>query len=650
MSGCQGRGLVTQGLALLLALALVVGVVGNLTGSANHATTLGVLGLTPVLVLAGRGLSGPLNRLRPRTVAGLIGGGLLAILAVQLLVLITMPVTVYHDPFRVLAQAAHLATGHGDWTSTYFWRYSQNAPVTILLSWWFRLTLALGLTINLSLALLHLGMLDGLIGLLVATAWRLSRRPSVTLGTLAFCALTPFAYNYYLQVGYTDLPTLLVLALLARLTLAWPASGPRRHWVLGGALVTVAALGQVLKGNLIVIIPASLLVLLGLRWHPGRGRQLERPLVLICLGVLLAFPLTTGIERSAGFHHRNSIEFPLPSWIAMGYNQRSKGAFTNADVNRNLRHRTKASRQQNDLAVIKQRLTKPGPVKLGRLALAKLMIMTNDANVHSWYSGGMRAAPSWYLRHARLWTSLTVVIYQSATCALYLLVIRRLLDRQPGLGTLGGVVTAWLVLLALGYLAFHVLLWEVEERYGQVLLPLLLILLALNPPAREWPRGRLALTGVVLVATWLTGVTVNGVGLNSNLKTVTVAAQRSQLSAQYGARPWRLAPGQMLTQEVRLHGSVNYFAVQVHQGSRVRVTLVGNGQAVALRPRRDCYVYRKPLAAGDYRIIIRNLGTVSQPVDVTHVNRYRLAPHPLVTATREWPTASLVYDALNIRK
>lgn len=51
---------------------------------------------------------------------------------VQLLVLKFLPVTVYHDPFRVLAQAAQMAAGNYDWNITYFWRYAQNVPIAWL--------------------------------------------------------------------------------------------------------------------------------------------------------------------------------------------------------------------------------------------------------------------------------------------------------------------------------------------------------------------------------------------------------------------------------------------------------------------------------------------------------------------------------------
>lgn len=412
----------------------------------------------------------------------------------------------------------------------------------------------------------------------------------------------------------------------------------------------VAALGQLIKGNLIVIVPASLLVLLGLGWsEKGVKRQLLAPLSLIIVGVLLAFPATTVIESGANFYHRHQIEFPLPAWIAMGYNQHTKGAFSTADVNRNLHQRTWQARQSNDWAVLKRRLTKPGLIKLSRLALAKLMILTNDANVNFWYNGGPRAAPAWYLQAAPRWEGLVVIIYQSVTGALYWLVSQRLLARQPGLTTVRGTVMVWLVLIALGYLTFHVFLWEVEERYGQVLLPLLLIMLALTrPPQPGAPRikRQWGIAGLIVGLTWLSGVNVNRVGLNTNLKTVTVAAQRSQLSAQYGAKPWRLRPGQEVSQVINLHQAINYFSVQVHSGSPLVVTLEGPGRTVTLHRRGDCYRDRQPLPAGTYQVRINNPTPRAQPVDVTQVRHYQLAPQPLVWRGHPDRTASLIYDAL----
>lgn len=62
--------------------------------------------------------------------------GLLGLTAViELTVLLTMPTSVFHDPFRVRYQASLLASGHFDWgASDYFYRYPNNAVNAVLLA------------------------------------------------------------------------------------------------------------------------------------------------------------------------------------------------------------------------------------------------------------------------------------------------------------------------------------------------------------------------------------------------------------------------------------------------------------------------------------------------------------------------------------
>ena len=100
-----------------------------------------------------------LSARRFKILLGLLGS---ALILSQLLILIFLPVTVYHDPFRVLAQAAQMAGGNYDWHITYFWRYSQNVPIAWLLSRWLMITNWLGLSVNWGVNLLELILLDGL--------------------------------------------------------------------------------------------------------------------------------------------------------------------------------------------------------------------------------------------------------------------------------------------------------------------------------------------------------------------------------------------------------------------------------------------------------------------------------------------------------
>ncbi|MFD1484267.1 hypothetical protein ACFQ5J_03355 [Lacticaseibacillus baoqingensis] len=194
-------------LPTLLALCLIIGSCANLRGTTGIAVALlAAAMLGTISLLAPAIAKWPLKWI---VISMLLGA--LVMLGVQIALVNVMPVSVYHDPYRVIAQADHLAAGHWDWPTTYFGRYPNNVPLTYLLSRWLLLGQLVGLSTNAAVQLLSLIILDGFIALMLLTVWQMAHRKSLLLGTFAFLVLTPFAYTYYLQVFYSDLPMMLLL-------------------------------------------------------------------------------------------------------------------------------------------------------------------------------------------------------------------------------------------------------------------------------------------------------------------------------------------------------------------------------------------------------------------------------------------------------
>lgn len=208
------------------------------------------------------------------------------------------------------------------------------------------------------------------------------------------------------------------------------------------------------------------------------------------------------------------------------------------------------------------------------------------------------------------------------------------------------------VVVSLGYLAFHTSLWEAETRYGQVILPLIWFTLAAIP-APETDRKRVFNDlRIVAVPSLITLCFVSlgfAIGLShEHPKNTVIAAQRSQLSAQYRAKPFMLTPGKQMTEDVDLNGHANYFSVQVHAGSRVHVALENKQTQQRYQMYRAGYVYRlhKNIQPGNYRIVMKNISQKNQAVDVTKTYHYQLSNHPLVINGKKDEYASLVYTCL----
>ena len=634
-------------LPAILILCLLIGSIGNLT------SVLGVPALL-VVVLLGAGLyfgAPRLDHLSTRQLRWGIGLGLLAMLIAQVVVLHVMPNTVYHDPYRVLSQADQLAACHMTWDITYFWRYANNVPLAYLLSLWLRLTQLVGLSTNLSVQLLSILVLDSFIALALHTIWQLSQRASLLVVAFGFFALSPFAYTYYLQVFYSDLPTMLVLLIIIRSLLNWSQKTSRQRWFAGSGLVVAVMLGAMLKPNLVVLLPALLIVgLILARQHLWRQAKLTLPILLIVLGFGLSLPATKVIDVAANYQPRTAFSFPATNWILMGYNQHSNGRYSGKDVGRAIKLPSQAARQRYNLKTIPKRIKTLGVVGVIRLWVVKLGIVLNVQGIQRWYNGGFRAAPSWYSNHAGFYQGLTVIGYVAATLLMWGALMLKLLRWRPDLTDPHQILALLAVTTALGYLAFHTLLWEVETRYGQAILPLLWVALAVIPRQASQSRTRWAnqaslLNGAtaLLVAFGAAGV----LGAQLPQKQV-IAAQRSQLSVQYHAKPKPVTPGTVLAEVVDVNAPANYFSVQIHAGSQVQVTLtnLATGQHYRLTMAGSVARLHHQLAAGQYRITVQNLTTRGQQVDVTHTYHYQLAAHPLTVNGQSQPTASLIYTCM----
>lgn len=634
-------------LPAILILCLLIGSIGNLT------SVLGVPALL-VVVLLGAGLyfgAPRLDHLSTRQLRWGIGLGLLAMLIAQVVVLHVMPNTVYHDPYRVLSQADQLAAGHMTWDITYFWRYANNVPLAYLLSLWLRLTQLVGLSTNLSVHLLSILVLDSFIALALHTIWQLSQRASLLVVAFGFFALTPFAYTYYLQVFYSDLPTMLVLLIIMRSLLNWSQKTSRQRWFAGSGLVVAVMLGAMLKPNMVVLLPALLIVgLILARQHLWRQAKLTLPILLIVLGFGLSLPATKVIDVAANYQPRTAFLFPATNWILMGYNQHSNGGYSGKDVGRAIKQPSQAARQRYNLKTIPKRIKTLGVVGVIRLWVVKLGIVLNVQGIQRWYNGGFRAAPSWYSNHAGFYQGLTVIGYVAATLLMWGALMLKLLRWRPDLTDPHQILALLAVTTALGYLAFHTLLWEVEPRYGQAILPLLWVALAAIPRQASQSRPRWANQASLLNGATALLVVFGAAGvLGAQLpQKQVIAAQRSQLSVQYHAKPKAVTPGTVLAEVVDVNAPANYFSVQIHAGSQVQVTLtnLATGQHYRLTMAGSVARLHHQLAAGQYRITVQNLTTRGQQVDVTHTYHYQLAAHPLTVNGQSQPTASLIYTCM----
>ncbi|WP_261806247.1 hypothetical protein [Lapidilactobacillus luobeiensis] len=653
-----------------LAVALLIGAYSNIADPQTPGLFVVVLIVSGALLLVGHLLREPLQHLDHRQCQRYLCIGLGLMVLCQILILWRLPVTVYHDPYRVLAQADQLSHGDHTWQTTYFWRYPNNVALAYLLSLWLRLTNLLGWSTNFAVALLDLILLDSFIGLCLRTIRQHTSSKSALLGSVAFFVLTPFAYTYFLQVFYSDLSALLILLLLIRQLLNWPSQ--RHHWWRGCQLILLVILGQLLKPNMIVLLP-TLVIVFWLARH--RSHQQKKTLIQLSLVIGLGFllsPLATQIcYRASHYTPETRYQLPVSSWIAMGLDQQTQGTYSDTVIANELKLSSKTAKSQADLTLIKRQIKKMGPLGLLRQWWYKLVILLNVNDIEGWYNGGLRAAPAFYLRHGQFLSLLVSVSYQIAATCLFLSIASKLWFWRPRATCYPDLIRLLTVVLALGYLAFHTLIWETEPRYGQIILPLLLWQATTLPVPRSskyqaqrcpYVMGRterqqlvspvprkirwqsLCWT-VVAIFTLLSGVAY----LSRRYPSAQIiAAQRSQLSTQYHARPQQLAPGEVLTQRVDLHGTANYLALE-NPAITAAVSLVDlrTKKVHPLYFQDGGYALRQELPAGRYQLQVVNQTTRFQEVSLVSTIGYRLAPYPLIKNGQALPTTSFIFKFID---
>lgn len=635
----------------LLIICLVVGVAVNVIFPINF----GLSGMVIVLVMIGLMLAKPikikLKEISENNMQKMIIIGLGLIVLIQILLLFYFQVSVYHDPFRVLYQAELLSKGQNSWVdTTYFWRYPNNASITILLSWWLKLTSLVHLTTNFSINLLSMIFLDTLIFMTIKLVWKIGKSVPGTLLVLLFFLITPFAYSYNLHVFYSDVPSMFALLFIFRVVMGWGQFSSVKRIVNGIALVITVTLGQIIKPNLIVLMVATIIFIVYLwRFKKLVFKKLWMPLVMIILGFMLALPTQSLIEQSANFERNNTYELPIESWIWMGMNSGTKGTYSSADVAQLVKLKDQVARKKYVEQKITQRVKKLGIIGLLKQWIEKLGELLNVSGVADSYSGGFVNAPSWYLRYAAIINNISAILERSAWILLFMFTIKR----SWAFGSKRSMFTddRWLLieLTVLGYIGFHVLLWEVESRYGKVLLPLLLILNVLpikksiQPVGAKVFNGLTLLMGSILAVLFVTNVNFPK---KISLQPQIVAAQRSQLSGQYGAKPIAIKAGHELQQNVLVNHQASTLLLSLPKGSKLTGVLINNndGQEYKLKKIGNSFGIKTTMKAGMYTLKLSNSTSKKQEIWMISTIEYKLTNYPLIIDGQLNRYGALIYQ------
>lgn len=640
--------LIKRVLLVIMSVYMVIGLSANFYDAYFSFKTLILLPLVVIGPFFLKNLCGCLGHLSSKQLCALTWTAFGGIISLQIYVLNALPATVYHDAFRIVQQAEQISTGDIDWTSTYFLRNPNNVPLVALLGSWFKLTNFLGLSPNLSLIILKLLLFDGMLAV-VLTIFKEATGKQIlpTVGALFFL-VSPYSYTYNIQVFYTDTPIFLAIALAALVLLKQYKQSlwHKTLWLL--SLFVACIVAQILKPNFVIMAVAAGLTLLALFiWEKADFKRLLAPLLVIICAIGLAFPAGKVVDASISFHHDSSFELPIAHWTQMGLNTKSYGVYSWPDRKQLLRTPSFKARDATAKKSIVKRLKKLGPLGLLKLWIEKAGILLSVGNYNQAYTGGFIQTPAWFQQHQIWWTTGADLLLR---CAFIFLYAQTLLSLAGEFKKRQNSCLVLFLLLAMnGYLTAHMLFWEVEERYGQAIFPLLLTLNAVYLARDKLPAMTFNFASRKLAALSALILVIGGGYLSLNQtkiarKPVVTVAQRSQLSGQYHAKVAWIDPGESVTQNVWVNSSNNYFSFLHVPGSRLKATLTDIEENKPLDVSSGKLNFKtNRIKPGKYQIKLYNDTKERQPAWLVRTHKYSLGQEPANISEPTWGKRTLIY-------
>ncbi|UQS83180.1 hypothetical protein [Bombilactobacillus thymidiniphilus] len=559
----------------LFCIPLIIGIITNVFTKRYWPLTLILLVLLGCWLFWRPKVARYCQTLSNKQIKWLVAVALSLILLIQLFSLKELPVSVYHDPYRVLYQAQRLSQGSHNWgETTYFWHYPTNVPVTWILAGWLYITAKIGLSTVWAMNLINLLLLDCFILVSVKLIYRYSISRLGLLEYLFFLIVSSFSYTYYLKVFYTDMPLLLALIVDFYILLSWSNSSTKKRILAVIVLLAVNIFAQLAKSNFAIIALAVVLVVaLFAKKQRASIHRLYQPLLAIVLGCLLALPTGKIMQNQVGFHHNEQYQVALTHWIHMGYNPQTHGIYSGDDVHNFMKHKDPQDQKLYLKQQLKNRLQHLGPLGIVKQWFAKTSSLLN---INSWicaYNGGFIKIPRGYSAVQAFLHYWGVLMNQLGYIILFsaalIVTLKNLFKKtSPNLVNWLSLITAG------GFLLFYILIWEVNNRYGQVLIPLLLVYLctAKQTPqlAIKWRKSSV-LTVVSCLAVIFGICLVDD--LHAKPQKMSVATQTSQLSHQFKFKTPEFRQISLIEQQITLNHAVNNFTLLIPKRANYTTTL-----------------------------------------------------------------------------
>ncbi|KRK39234.1 hypothetical protein [Loigolactobacillus bifermentans] len=529
------------------------------------------------------------------------------------------------DPAAIRLQATALAHGSQHWFRYFSW-YPNNVNITLIFAATMHfLGMSQGLIFGRLLNLIVLVHIDGALALVWWWFKRHLHPISATMTLLLsglFLPITVYSLNYYTD-GIVLLYPMLCFTCLD-LAMQQKRLYPKLL-LTSGALLSFT-IAYLIKGNTIVFGIASLMALLLTQHHL---RQISYTFIAALIGVGLLLggsALSRQIATNYGYDPNPASAFPTESWTLMGLNKKSKGAFSQKDINKTTRLGSVKKNKKAVKKALDRRLKKLGTDGLFKQFRRKTITMWSTGTMGMlFWPDQFTKLPITLHQHQKGWQTLLANIVQIIYINLLGFAIFALLRglRQP---------TFQQTLFSLGILGIfflHILFWEVEARYAFLTVPILIGLAASG--IAQVPTNKLAHQPILVYTSLSALLLCQFINADQIRPLQKYDAQTNPVITQnvpgyFQMSHLVLAPGQTYQQTLNIPNRYNRFVASdlAKSGPTLRITLQKAKQQWSNQiPGKIQLKHVNP--AGKYQLILHNSGTWPLNLSLAHSPYLKLA-------------------------
>lgn len=376
------------------------------------------------------------------------------------------------DSFFVRKQALALAEGSRHWNA-YFYTYTNNLNYTIFDSWLIKLGRLFGMKypwmfINfIQFIWVDLGLWAS------ATVLKYWQKPIARLW-LPFIWLIYIPIYCYGIVNYTDVWILPVPLMVMACELSWRHHHGKKQLLAALGIIACITFAFMMKANMIVL---AIALIMSLCFDPIKAKQ--HWIKIISLSVVLlvvmgiSIPVGHHLAYHYGFNKNNQEALPATSWIYMSLNSQTNGLYNSGDAYKQMNINNVQKRKTFEKNGIVSRIKQKGLRGMSALWRRKARVFLANGNVDCMrLTSQWEKAPHWFIAHIsgiQFWIGNTLqFLYLTSLIGALLLFIPQQNKKKNW-----HFLTPALFIIGLSI--FHVVFWEVEERYAlPIMLPIML--------------------------------------------------------------------------------------------------------------------------------------------------------------------------------